>query len=101
MKIAVFGARGKTGIEVVKLALDRGHEVTVMVRDPKRLPVFSKPINVLIGDFSDINTVISSVKGQNAVICTLGSRELYKNSGLRTTGTAAIIRAMQQESVQR
>jgi uncharacterized protein YbjT (DUF2867 family) len=101
MKLAIFGATGKTGIEVVKLALDHGHEVTVMVRDPKRLPAFSKPLNVIVGNFSYLDKVRSTVKGQDAVICTLGSRELYKNSGLRTLGTKAIINAMEEEGVRR
>lgn len=79
IKIAIFGATGKTGIELVKQALEHGHEVTVMVRDPKRLPTFSKEINVFTGDFTNYDYVKSTVEGQDAVICTLGSRELYKN----------------------
>jgi uncharacterized protein YbjT (DUF2867 family) len=31
----IFGATGKTGIELLKQTLDHGHVVTVMVRDPK------------------------------------------------------------------
>jgi putative NADH-flavin reductase len=101
VKLAIFGATGKTGLEVIKQALNRGHEVTVMVRDPKRLPNFSKPINVLTGDFSNLDTEKSTLIGQDAVICALGSRELYKNTGLRTLGTRAIIRCMEEEGVRR
>jgi len=101
MKIAIFGATGKTGIELVKQALDHSHEVTVMVRDSKRLPTFSKGITVITGDFSNLDGVKATVQGQDAVICTLGSRELYKNSGLRTLGTKAIIAAMKEEDVKR
>ena len=39
MKITVFGATGGVGREVVRQALDAGHEVTAVVRDPARLPV--------------------------------------------------------------
>jgi len=101
MKIAIFGATGKTGIELVKQALEHGHEVTVMVRDPKRLPTFSTQIKVLVGDFTNLDVVKSTIEGQDAVICTLGSRELYKNSGLRTQATKAIIAAMQEVGVKR
>ncbi|MCA5006354.1 NAD(P)-dependent oxidoreductase [Sphingobacterium bovistauri] len=101
MKIAIFGATGKTGIELVKEALAHGHDVSVMVRDPKRLPTFSKEITVFTGDFTNLDVVKSTVQGQDAVICTLGSRELYKNSGLRTFGTRLIIEAMQEAGVQR
>lgn len=37
MKIAVFGAGGGTGGEIVKQALDQGHEVTAIVRKPEQL----------------------------------------------------------------
>lgn len=36
MKIAVIGANGKAGSEIVKEALNRGHEVTAMVRDASK-----------------------------------------------------------------
>jgi putative NADH-flavin reductase len=101
MKIAIFGATGKTGIELVKQALEHDHEVTVMVRDPKRLPMFAKEIRVFTGDFNNLDVVKSTIEGQDAVICTLGSRELYKNTGLRTSGTRVIIEAMQEVGVKR
>ncbi|MHA6532595.1 NAD(P)-dependent oxidoreductase [Paenibacillus sp. BAC0078] len=37
MKIAVIGASGKAGSEITKEALDRGHEVTVIVRDAAKV----------------------------------------------------------------
>lgn len=37
MKIAVIGAGGKAGKEIVKEALDRGHEVTAIVRDATKV----------------------------------------------------------------
>lgn len=37
MKIAVIGAGGKAGSEIVKEALDRGHEVTAIVRDAAKV----------------------------------------------------------------
>lgn len=101
MKIAIFGSTGKTGIELVKQALEHGHEVTVMVRDPKRLPTFAKEIRVFTGDFTNLDVVKSTIEGQDVVICTLGSRELYKNIGLITFGTRVIIEAMQEVGVKR
>jgi putative NADH-flavin reductase len=101
MKIVIFGATGKTGVQVILQALEHGHQVTVMVRDPKRLPATSQPINILTGDLNDHDIVKSAIKGQDAVICTLGARELYKNSGVRTIGTRAIIKSMEEVNVKR
>jgi putative NADH-flavin reductase len=37
MKIALIGATRGTGKHVLDQALERGHEVTVLVRDPSKL----------------------------------------------------------------
>ena len=37
MKIAVLGATGPSGLQVVQEALERGHEVTAIVRNPEKL----------------------------------------------------------------
>ena len=38
MKIAVLGATGRTGRLLVPELVRRGHSVSVLVRDPDRLP---------------------------------------------------------------
>jgi uncharacterized protein YbjT (DUF2867 family) len=38
MKLLVFGATGACGKHVVQKALAEGHEVTVFVRNPSKLP---------------------------------------------------------------
>ena len=39
MKIVVFGATGRTGLPLVKQALDAGHQVVAFVRDPAKMPI--------------------------------------------------------------
>ena len=39
MKLTIFGASGATGTFLLRQALDVGHEVTAVVRDPARLTV--------------------------------------------------------------
>lgn len=39
LKLVVFGATGRTGKEVVKQALDKGHHVTAIVRTPEKLNI--------------------------------------------------------------
>ena len=38
MKITVFGGTGSLGHEVLKQCLDAGHEITVLMRAPDKLP---------------------------------------------------------------
>ena len=39
LKLVVFGATGRTGKEVVKQALKKGHHVTAVVRTPEKLNI--------------------------------------------------------------
>ncbi len=50
MKLVVFGATGGTGGCVVEQALEAGHEVTAVVRDPARLPVRHERLRIVRAD---------------------------------------------------
>lgn len=100
MKLAVFGATGKTGLEVVKQSLEKGHHATAFVRDPSRMPIQHDHLVLVTGDIFDPTEVATAVKGQDAVVCVLGSSELKKTT-IRSAGTANIIQAMKQENIRR
>ena len=101
MKLAVFGASGKTGIEIVKQALEQGHAVTAFVRDPSRLVIEDESLTVVVGDAFDPTRVAHAVQGQDAVICALGAGSELKKTTVRTTGTINIISGMQKNNVKR
>ena len=67
MKIAVICANGKEGQLIVKEALDRGIDVTAVVRNENR----SDAPNVLIKDLFDLT--ISDLKDFDAVIDAFGA----------------------------
>ena len=48
LKILVFGATGRTGKEVVKQALEKGHHVTAVVRTPEKVDI--QWVNYLAAD---------------------------------------------------
>jgi len=101
MNIAVFGATGKTGLEIVKQALEGGHNITAFVRDPARLAIKDKNLNVVAGDVFDTDSVTQAIKGQDAVICALGAGSDLKKTTVRASGTSSIIKGMQQNNVKR
>jgi putative NADH-flavin reductase len=76
MKVAIFGATGGTGIELVKQALDRDYLVTVFVRDPSLLADKGDGLTIMTGDIYDMTGVARCVQGQDAVLCALGARGL-------------------------
>jgi uncharacterized protein YbjT (DUF2867 family) len=50
MKLVVLGATGGTGLEIVRQAIEHGHEVTAFVRSPAPLMPFRDRIAVVQGD---------------------------------------------------
>jgi putative NADH-flavin reductase len=72
MRIAVFGATGRTGRPLVAQALDRGHEVVAFVRSPSDLPVENPALTVVEGDAYTGAGVFEAVAGADAVVSVLG-----------------------------
>jgi putative NADH-flavin reductase len=75
MKITVFGATGGSGIQLVRQGLDRGHEVTAVVRDPARLPAeLRERADVVVAEVMDPDAVTPAVAGRDAVLSAMGPR---------------------------
>lgn len=75
MKIALIGASGRTGRLVLTDAARRGHQVTALVRVPRRLDGLAElAARVVHGDGTDLDAVGAAVAGQDAVVVTVSSR---------------------------
>lgn len=75
MNIALFGATGTIGQRILHEALQRGHTVTAIVRDPARLTETHPNLRVTTGDILDAASIATTVVGQDAVISSYGPRE--------------------------
>ena len=99
MNLLVFGATGKTGRLVIERALAKGHTVTALVRDPIKL---TRPnVRVFAGNATNPSDVLAAMRGQQAVIETIGGTTPYQSTTLETDAIQAIIHAMHEEHVQR
>jgi len=67
MKIALIGATGFVGTALLKEALERGHQVTAVVRHPEKLPRHAN-LTGRATDARDPAQVKAAVAGQDAVI---------------------------------
>ncbi len=74
MKIALFGATGNVGQRLLQESLERGHDVTAIVRDPARLTVSNDHLAVVTGDATDEPSIIETVRGHDAVIASISGR---------------------------
>lgn len=100
MKIAIFGATGRTGLLTVYQALDKGHIVTAFARKPEMVTITHKNIRVVQGDILDYQKVKSAISGQDAVISALGV-ESRKHTTVLSEGTKNILLAMEECNVKR
>ncbi|MCB9143344.1 MAG: SDR family oxidoreductase [Anaerolineales bacterium] len=93
MQIAVFGATGGTGQQVVQQALAAGHSVSALVRDPSRLAAQDERLTVVEGDVLDRAKVDETVSGADAVIVSLGNTSNNPDY-IVSRGTEVIVDAM-------
>jgi putative NADH-flavin reductase len=100
MKLAVFGASGRTGRPLVQQALAEGHEVKALVRDPPKMPVSHERLTVIGGDVLDAAKVEETVADTDAVLSALGHTETSPED-VQTRGTRNIVAAMENHGVRR
>lgn len=98
MRIALFGATGGTGSEVLEQALAQGHRIRALVRNPANLAE-RDDLTLVQGDVLDQEAVNRCVEGADAVICVLGSRAGAEP--VEDRGTEGILVAMQALGVRR
>ena len=100
-RVLVIGATGGTGQQLVQQALERGYEVTALVRNPAKLQLTHPQLRVVKGDVLDYASVAAAVQGEDAVLSALGHRRLFVPSRVQSDGTQNVLRAMQEHGVQR
>jgi uncharacterized protein YbjT (DUF2867 family) len=101
LRLLVVGATGGTGRELVAQALERGHEVTALARDPAALRIEHARLRAMRGDVLDPASLDLAVHGQDAVLCALGHRHFYPPSRILSDGTRNLIGAMEAHGVRR
>ncbi|GAA2719127.1 SDR family oxidoreductase [Actinocorallia aurantiaca] len=73
MRLTVFGATGGTGQHLVRQALDAGHHVTAVVRNPGGLPRHPL-LETVVADVMDSAVIGPALTGRDAVVSALGPR---------------------------
>jgi uncharacterized protein YbjT (DUF2867 family) len=101
LRILIIGATGGTGRELVRQALEQGHQVTALVRKPKKMKLEHPNLRVVKGNVHDYDSVESAMRGQSAVVCALGTKRFFYPNRVASNGTANILRAMKSCGVPR
>ena len=74
MQIVVFGATGNIGQRIVREALQRGHSVTGVVRDPSAAQSPDPRVRLVKGDATNPDSVAQVARGADAVVSTISPR---------------------------
>ncbi|GAB7042380.1 MULTISPECIES: NAD(P)-dependent oxidoreductase [Catenuloplanes] len=101
MKLAVLGATGGTGVQVLRRACAAGHDVTAVVRDPARLPAGLPGLTVVTANAMDPDAIGGAVSGRDAVISAIGPRDGRAPTTVCADSAAAIVTAMRRAGVRR
>lgn len=71
MKIVLFGATGNIGNVILDEALNRGHQVVAVVRDPAKLTTKHAALTVVRGDVAQTASYAAALPGAEAAIASL------------------------------
>ncbi|GAB4045052.1 NAD(P)-dependent oxidoreductase [Spirosoma jeollabukense] len=77
MRLAILGATGGTGRALVQQALDKGHQVTAIVRQPDAITLTHSRLQVISGDVMQPDSLARTLPGHEAVLSVVGQSSLW------------------------
>jgi putative NADH-flavin reductase len=89
MHILLLGATGKTGMELLKQALEAGHTVTAVARTPSKITMTNPNLTVVSVDVTNAQSLASAMTSSMVLMSALGNNR----GSLITDSTKAIIAA--------
>jgi putative NADH-flavin reductase len=72
MKLTIIGASRGIGSQLLKFALEDGHEITALLRKPDKLRIANPGLHKIKGDILDPSSVFAVTSGQDAVCVCVG-----------------------------
>ncbi len=101
MKVFLFGATGKTGIEILTKLLEEKHQVVALARNPDAISVSDSNLKILKGNIYNPETYQDELANCDIVISALGTGTSRKPTEIYSKGGQKIISAMQKASKKR
>ena len=99
--LLLLGATGGTGAHILQQALEAGHQVTAVARDPAKISITHPNLRVVKGDMSDAASLSAAFdRSYDAVISALGVY-LNKPGSPIADGTRNIIAKMKAANISR
>ncbi|WP_222851544.1 NAD(P)-dependent oxidoreductase [Phytoactinopolyspora mesophila] len=100
IRIALFGASGRTGRRLIAQAIPAGHEVIAVTRRPDSIRPRAG-LRVIVADATNTTAVEKAVAGADAVASALGVPYSLKPISIYSAGIANVLGAMDIHGVRR
>jgi NADH dehydrogenase len=107
MQVLVAGGNGFIGTNLVDELVDRGHDVTVLARNPDATAL-PEGVDTVSGDITAYDSIESALDGQDVVVNLVALSPLFKPKGgnemhdeIHRHGTENLVRAAEQSGVDR
>ncbi|SDH42937.1 NAD(P)-dependent oxidoreductase [Mucilaginibacter gossypii] len=103
-KLVIVGANGGIGRQCVEQALQAGHLVTAILRNPAKLAIEHPNLKKVSGDVMQPGAFENNFENQDAVISAIGVAGGVgsdKPTALYSQGNANILKAMEQKGIKR
>ena len=97
----VFGATGRTGRHFISIALNKGHNVIALVRNPEKVAIQNPNLKLIKGSIADYHAIDELLNGVNFVVSMLGDAQLQKVENVNTAFVKKLIPAMRRQAVKR
>lgn len=103
MRLFIIGASGKTGTQLIDLALARGHEVTAFVRSPSKIERQHPRLTIVQGTPQSTDELAKALPGHDVVLSALGVRPpgAFRPHTLVQECAASTVAAMTRAGVER
>ncbi|MFB0494674.1 putative NADH-flavin reductase [Mucilaginibacter sp. OAE612] len=103
-KLVIVGANGGIGRQCVEQALQAGHLVTAILRNPAKLAIEHPNLKKVSGDVMQPGAFENHFENQDAVISAIGVAGGFgsdKPTALYSQGNANVLKAMEQKGIKR
>lgn len=100
MNITLFGGSGGTGRLIVRKALEAGHSVRALARNPAKLGISHPALTVIPGDACDRGRVAEAIAGADCAVSAIGPVR-GDAPGLMRSFAENLVASLQQAGVRR
>ena len=101
MRIAIIGASRGIGYEMLRTALDEGHSVAVLARNPAKLTITDPNLHAIKGNILDLPAVKETVDGQEGICVCIGIPPTRKAVDVFSRGLSNVLAALKQSPSRR